>query len=129
MSFPCKENNNISVFWVLYHGLRTLNSPPFLPLFPNTPPSPQCFDFLLLFVVQKSCLSLSLIFSLQGFYLPVENNLKNLKPETFFKSYLHETLMSQDRAISKPPPNAAPSIAAMVGIGRLPTREKKIKRE
>lgn len=33
--------------------------------------------------------------------------------------------MSQARAISKPPPNAAPSIAAMVGTGRLPTVQTK----
>lgn len=33
--------------------------------------------------------------------------------------------MSQARAISKPPPKAAPSIAAIVGIGRLPLNRKK----
>lgn len=33
--------------------------------------------------------------------------------------------MSQARAISKPPPKAAPSIAAIVGVGRLPLKEKK----
>lgn len=32
--------------------------------------------------------------------------------------------MSQDRAISKPPPRAEPSMAAMVGIGRLPETEQ-----
>lgn len=38
--------------------------------------------------------------------------------------------MSQARAISKPPPKAAPSIAAMVGTGRLPenTRDRKTSR-
>lgn len=36
---------------------------------------------------------------------------------------LHAILMSQARAISKPPPNAAPSIAAITGIGRLPVTE------
>lgn len=30
--------------------------------------------------------------------------------------------MSQARAISKPPPKAAPSIAAIVGTGRLPMK-------
>lgn len=33
--------------------------------------------------------------------------------------------MSQERAISKPPPKAAPSIAAIVGTGRLPVKEKR----
>lgn len=32
--------------------------------------------------------------------------------------------MSQARAISKPPPKAAPSIAAIVGTGKLPVKEK-----
>lgn len=32
--------------------------------------------------------------------------------------------MSQARAISKPPPKAAPSIAAIVGVGRFPLKEK-----
>ena len=32
--------------------------------------------------------------------------------------------MSQARAISRPPPKAAPSMAAMVGTGRLPGREQ-----
>lgn len=36
-------------------------------------------------------------------------------------------LMSHASAISKPPPNAAPSIAAIVGTGRLPTTEDKTK--
>lgn len=35
--------------------------------------------------------------------------------------------MSQARAISRPPPKAAPSIAAIVGIGRFP--EKKTKKQ
>jgi hypothetical protein len=62
-----------------------------------------------------------------------ENHFKKLNQQLplkhSFESYSHETLMSQDRAISNPPPNAAPSIAAMVGIGRLPTIEKNIKGE
>lgn len=33
--------------------------------------------------------------------------------------------MSHDRAISKPPPRAEPSMAAMVGIGRLPERAQR----
>lgn len=33
---------------------------------------------------------------------------------------LHAILMSHDRAISRPPPRAEPSMAAMVGMGRLP---------
>lgn len=34
-------------------------------------------------------------------------------------------LMSQARAISRPPPNAAPSSAAMVGTGRFPAMDNK----
>lgn len=33
---------------------------------------------------------------------------------------LQAILMSHDRAISRPPPRAEPSMAAMVGMGRLP---------
>lgn len=32
------------------------------------------------------------------------------------------TLMSQASAISRPPPRAAPSMAAIVGMGRLPKK-------
>lgn len=38
-------------------------------------------------------------------------------------------LMSHASAISKPPPNAAPSIAAIVGTGRLPTTEDKTQKD
>lgn len=38
---------------------------------------------------------------------------------------LQAILMSHDRAISKPPPRAEPSMAAMVGIGRLPERAQR----
>lgn len=40
-------------------------------------------------------------------------------------SMLPAILMSQARAISSPPPNAAPSIAAIVGMGRLPKPRRK----
>lgn len=33
---------------------------------------------------------------------------------------LQAILMSHDSAISRPPPRAEPSMAAMVGMGRLP---------
>mmetsp|Transcript_20440 Transcript_20440/g.40877 ORF Transcript_20440/g.40877 Transcript_20440/m.40877 type:complete len:262 (-) Transcript_20440:141-926(-) len=39
------------------------------------------------------------------------------------------TLMSHERAISRPPPSAAPSTAAMVGSGRLESAVKVLRRE
>lgn len=43
----------------------------------------------------------------------------------FYKqdSDLPATLISQANASSRPPPNAAPSIAAIVGTGRLAEKE------
>lgn len=42
-----------------------------------------------------------------------------------YECILQAILMSHDRAISKPPPRAEPSMAAMVGIGRLPERAQR----
>lgn len=49
---------------------------------------------------------------------------KNQKQRNKVYQVLQAILMSQARAISKPPPKATPSIAAIVGTGRLPVKQK-----